>query len=108
MNDKEREILLLQIIRVNGNTMYLLKQGMSLPEIKKQIDLLVRRGIVMRKDNMLSLTKGGEQYLYEINHQMGRKGLYRYYSPDYVARNIPEPVDKVYIPPLKRKKGAGK
>ena len=108
MNDKEKEILLLQTIRVNGNTIYLLKQGMSLPEIKKQIDLLVNKSVVMRKGNLLSLTKKGEQYFYEVNRQMGRKGLYRFYSPDYVSRNIPEPIDKVYIPPLKRKKGDGK
>ena len=56
MNDKEKELLLLQTIRVNGNTMYLLRQGMSMLEIKKQIDTLVKKGIVQRRQEELLLT----------------------------------------------------
>ena len=108
MNDKEKELLLLQTIRVNGNTMYLLRQGLSMLEIKKQIDTLVKKGIVQRRQEELLLTKEGEQYFYELNRGLGRKGLYRFLSPDYVFRNVPEPIDKVYVPPIKRTKGKEK
>lgn len=105
MNDKEKELLLMQTIRVNGNTLYLMRQGMSLLEIKQQIDQFIKKGIVQRKQEKLLLTKDGEQYFYEMNRRMGRKGLYRFYSPDYILKNVPEPIDKVYVPPIKRTKG---
>lgn len=108
MNDKEKELLLLQTIRVNGNTMYLVRQGMSMLEIKKQIDSLVKRCIVQRRKEDLSLTKEGEQYFYELNRKMGRKGFYRFLSPDYAFRNVPDSIDKVYVPPIKRTKGKEK
>lgn len=108
MNDKEKELLLLQTIRVNGNTIYLLRQGMSMLEIKKQIDTLVKKGIVQRRQEELLLTKEGEQYFYELNRGMSRRGLYRFLSPDYVFWNVPEPIDKVYVPPIKRTKGKEK
>lgn len=108
MNDKEKELLLLQTIRVNGNTMYLVRQGMTMLEIKKQIDSLVKKGIVQRQQEELLLTKEGEQYFYELNRWLGRKGLYRFLSPDYVFRNVPEPIDKVYVPPIKKAKGKEK
>lgn len=105
MNDKEKELLLLQTIRVNGNSMYLVRQGMSIFEIKKLIDSLVKRCIVQKREEKMSLTKEGEMYFYELNRELGRKGLYRFLSPDYVFRNVPEPIDKVYVPPIKRTKG---
>lgn len=107
MNDDEMTLLLLQTIRVNGNTMYLLSHGYTLYSLSESIDSLKEKGYVRSKDDNLSLTKDGESLFCELNRKLGRKGLYRFMSRMGTFIEDPMPVNAVYVPP-KRVKGKKK
>ena len=107
MNDKEITLLLLQIIRVNGNTMYLLEQGYTLYALTQEIETLKKKGLVCSKEQELTLTKRGDEYFYELNRKLGRRGLYKYISRHLILKDEPMPLNAVYVPP-KRDKGKKK
>lgn len=105
MKDNELLLLLLQTIRVNGNTMYLLEHGYTLFTLTRDIDLLKDQGLVKSKDQGLFLTKKGETFFYSKNQELGRRGLYKYLSSIVKLKKDPMSLDSVYVPP---KRGRGK
>lgn len=107
MNDDEIKLLLLQTIRVNGNTMYLLNHGFTLYSLSEAIDSLKEKGYVRSKDGNLSLTKEGESMFCELNRKLGRKGFYKFISRMGTFIDEPIPVNAVYVP-AKRAKGKKK
>lgn len=107
MNDDELTLLLLQTIRVNGNTMYLLNHGFTLFSLSEGIDSLKEKGYVRSKEDKLSLTKEGENLFCNMNRKLGRRGFYRYMSRMGSFIDEPMPVNNVYVPP-KREKGKKK
>ena len=107
MNDDELTLLLLQTIRVNGNTMYLLNHGFTLFSLSEGIDSLKEKGFVRSKDERLSLTKEGENLFCDLNRKLGRKGFYRYVSRMGSFIDEPMSVNNVYVP-IKRVKGKKK
>lgn len=104
MREDELMMLLLQTIRVNGNSIYLLEHGYTLSELARDIDSLKEQGLVKSVDQNLSLTKKGESYFYKMNNGLGRKGLYRYTSSMFSLKDEPMPLNEVYVP-YKRRKG---
>ncbi len=105
MNDDELLLLLMQTIRVNGNTFYLLEHGYTLSGLTKDIDVLKKRGLVRNIEEKLVLTAKGETFFNEKNKEMGRKGLYNYISCMFSLKDEPMPLNTVYVPP---KRGKGK
>lgn len=107
MNDDDLLLLLMQTIRVNGNTMYLLEHGYTLVALNRDIDSLKREGYVANKGQELFITKKGEDYFYRKNKELGRKGLYSYLSGELSMKEEPMPLNAIYVP-LKRGKGKKK
>ena len=107
MNDDEIKLLLLQIIRVDGNTMYLLNHGFTLHLLSYSIDSLKGNGYVRARGDKLSLTKKGEDLFRNLNRKLCRRGLYRYFAR--MSNYIDEPmsVNDVYVP-IRRVKGKKK
>ena len=104
MNEDEHILLLLQIIRVNGNSAYLLSQGFTVLSLSKDIDKLKRNGYITIKGGDLYLTKKGENLFYKLNKKLNRRGLYKYLNVNDSYHDIPMPLDEVYVPPLRRVK----
>lgn len=104
MNEDEQIILLLQIIRVNGNSAYLLSQGYSILSLSKEIDKLKRNGYIVIDRGDLSLTKKGEDLFHKLNRKLNRRGLYKYLNINDNYHDIPMPLDEVYVPPIRRVK----
>ncbi len=104
MNDDEKLLMLLQVSRVNGNTWYLLEQGYTLTELTNQMEILKKQGLLLLNDNKLQLSEEGERLFQTLNKKLGRRGVYKYLSPDYTRRNEPVSIDQVYVPPYKRVK----
>lgn len=104
MNDEELLLLLLQTIRVNGNTIYLLEHGYTLSALNKDIDMLKEQGLVRSVEQELLLTKKGETFFYSKNRELGRRGLYRYISSMLSLKDEPMSENEVYVP-YKRGKG---
>jgi len=107
MNDDEMMLLLLQTIRVDGNTMYLLDHGFTLFSLSDSIDSLKKKGYVRSKDDKLSLTQDGESLFCDLNRKLGRRGFYKYMSRMGNYIDEPMPVKEVYVP-IKRVKGKKK
>ena len=107
MNDEEMLLLLLQTIRVNGNTMMLLNHGYTLIALSQSIDQLKEAGLAKSKNGDLTLTKKGEALFYAKNAELGRKGFYKYMGRMLTMKEEPMPLDQVYVP-LKRGKGQKK
>lgn len=99
-------MMLLQTIRVNGNTIYLLEQGYTLSALNKDIDFLKGEGLIKKNENQeLFLTKEGEACFYNKNREMGHRGFYKYISSMASMKDDPMPLNAVYVPP---KRGKGK
>lgn len=104
MNEDEQILLLLQIIRVNGNSAYLLSQGYTVLSLSKEIDKLQRNGYITINRGNLFLTKKGEDLFHKLNKKLNRRGLYKYLNVNVNYHDIPMPLDEVYVPPIRRVK----
>lgn len=91
-------ILLLQIIKFNGNTNYLVLQGHSYLEIINSLEKLTIKGYVIQNEDRMELTKKGDEYLYLLNKKMRRKGLYRYMSPQLNYKIKQMKTTEIYVP----------
>lgn len=98
MNDKEKLLFLLQIIRVNGNVMHLLYLDISMVRITQMLENLKKSGHITSNQEHLSLTKKGERLFCQLNYELGKKGMYRYLSPYFHYRITPISIDAVYVP----------
>ncbi len=104
MNEDEQILLLLQIIRVNGNSAYLLSQGYTVLSLSKEIDKLKRNGYIAINRGDLFLTTKGEELFHKLNKKLNRRGLYKYLNVNDNYHDIPMPLDEVYVPPIRRVK----
>lgn len=105
MNDDSIKMLqLLQIIRVNGNTEFLLRSGYTLSSLSEEISRLKSENLINVTSEGLSITKTGEIYFNELNRRLGRRGLYRYYNTYSIYKDEPFPIDFVYVPDKKARK----
>ncbi|MCQ2073395.1 MAG: hypothetical protein MJY96_09785 [Bacteroidaceae bacterium] len=98
MSDEEKTLLLLQIIRVDGNINQLISFGLSFVDILNSLEDLKKKGIVVQKDNGLILTALGKSMFYSLNRKFGHRGLYKYLMPDYFSRITQLQTDDIYLP----------
>lgn len=104
MKDKELIILLLQIIKFNGDISYLLLSGCEHRTIINTLKNFNREKIITTVDNRLVLTQKGETYLAKLNKDLKRRGLYKYVSPSIENRCKRMRIEDIYIPLRKVKK----
>lgn len=98
MNDDEKLLLLLQLIRVNGNTEYLLRYNFTLTSLAETINKLQNSDYISYVDNKLLLTKKGDHLFRFLNKKIGRRGLYKYFNVDSTTKSVQYPIDAVYVP----------
>lgn len=98
MNDKEKELYFLQIVRVNGNIFHLTWDGWSYKDIFSTLSRLSLDGIVRVEETKTRLTQKGNVYYRSLCKQLGKKGIARYLSIDNNRKRPPIPKDGVYIP----------
>lgn len=107
MSDDEMLLLLLQTVRVNGNTMMLLNHGYTLLTLSTAIDKLKKEGLISSINDKLLLTKEGDALFEQKNHELGRKGFCKYIGQMTDMKLEPMPMSQIYVPP-KRDKGKKK
>ena len=98
MNDKEKELFFLQVVRVNGNIYHLTWEGWSYKDIFSTLSRLSLDGFVRVEETKTRLTQKGKVYYRTLCKQLGRTGIARYISIDVNRKRAPIPKDKVYIP----------
>lgn len=97
--EKEYELALLQYVRTRSEVRPFLKAtGNDMTRLRLVIDRLLADDIIVKDGKSLFLSKKGEVYLSVLNKDLGRKGLYSYFIPDYKARRVQMSAMDTYIP----------
>lgn len=104
MKDNEIKILLLQLIKGNGNISRILDLGVSHKEMQKELIRLIENNLICYKQGILFLSEEGQKMLNELNRQNMKKGLYKYISPKLSDRIPKVDIKDVFIPltPIKK------
>ena len=98
MNDDEKLLLLLQMIRVNGNTEYLLRYDYTLTSLADAINGLQEGGMINITAQSLELTQRGEELFRGLCLKLHKRGVYRYFNVNSISRTTPVSCDAVYVP----------
>ncbi len=98
MNDNERILFLMQLIRVDGNIEHLRSLGWSYIDVLSQLDRLSGKGLLIQKEYSYKLSSSGEKYFQTICRNLRKRGLYKYFSPDYTERTSKLSEEDIYIP----------
>lgn len=102
MNDNEKILLLLQLIRVNGNVHHLTWMGWTHYDILQKLDILFKKNVIDNNNNRISLTNKGKDYFNALSKSLKQKGLYKYFKPDYYSKTIALSNEDIYIPLRKK------
>ena len=106
--DIEYEVALLQYIRTKGDVRPFLKaSGNDTKKLFIVVEKLLSCGYVCKDDKRLMLSEKGCGYLAALNKQLGRKGLYGCFLPDYSSRRVQMSIADTYIPKYMFKRGGG-
>lgn len=98
MNDTEKELQFLQIVRVNGNLYHLTLSGWSYKEVIEMLSSLSRRGVVDVRDGGTVLTKKGNEYFKKLYTSLEKKGVDRFLLPALEHKNVRLIKETIYIP----------
>jgi hypothetical protein len=105
MNDRfktysDEEILrVMQIIRSNGNLLYIETEDFKLTRIVEIFDLLKQnKYICSGKNSEVHLSEEGEQVFQQLCRKSGLRGLYKYIIQNPTKRKQPIKITDIYIP----------
>lgn len=92
------KILLLKIIKFNGDITPLLKLGYEYSQIAKSIQLEIADGNAERKNGMLTITYKGNKLIEELAKKLNRKDSNQWIEPEIESRVPKISVDYVFLP----------
>jgi hypothetical protein len=103
MTDKAL-ILLLQIVRGNGDLSVMIKNGYDYSQIADFLSKIIKANFVEEKNEETVITKLGTMKLKELNNKYARFNSEQWISPDDLARIPPLTKSDIYIPRDKQPK----
>jgi len=80
---KEELILLLQLIKKNGNIDNMIKQGYQYSQVANYISFIVENNYANYNEQGISLTKAGDELLSSLNKKSNRKNSGALISPQF-------------------------
>lgn len=98
MNDKEKELQFLQIVRVNGNIYHLTLSNWSYRDIVKMYSFFYMKGIVAVHEQGTFLTQKGNEYIKSLFRDMGIKGVGRFLYRATEHKIAPLSKEEIYVP----------
>lgn len=98
MTQEEKELLLIQIIMVNGNISSLIEAGLTFVDIHKLIQQYKRTKYIVSDNGKLQITEEGKVKFNELCRYLNKKGLYKYLSPNYKYKMNTMNLEEIYIP----------
>lgn len=104
MQQEEKELLLMQLIKVDGSINSFIEAGLNYVDVYKLIQCYKKRKYIMMKEDKLLLTQLGEVRFNEVCLHLNKRGLYKYLSPNIKYRLDPIRLEKIYIPLSIRKR----
>ena len=98
MTQEEKELLLMQLVLVNGSISSLIEAGLTFVDIHKLIHQYKRSKYIISDNGKLQITKEGEVKFNELCRYLNKKGLYKYLSPNYKYKMNTMNLEEIYIP----------
>ena len=98
MNDKEKELQFLQIIRVNGNIYHLIMSEWTYRDIIVTLNRFSKAGLVTVHEGGTVLTQKGNLYFKNLYKVLGKKGVARFLSTATDRKFSPLSKESIYIP----------
>lgn len=98
MTQEEKELLLTQIIMVNGNISSLIEAGLTFVDVHKLIQQYKRTKYIVSDNGKLQITEEGKVKFNELCRYLNKKGLYKYLSPNYKYKMNTMNLEEIYIP----------
>lgn len=96
--DDSIKILLLKIIKFNGDISPLLKLGYEYSQIVKAINDETLQGNVERKNGLLSISSKGNDLIEEISKKHKRIDSNKWIEPEIESKIEKIPIDSVFLP----------
>ena len=98
MNDKEKELQFLQIVRVNGNLYHLTLSGWTYRDVLGMLNRFVKLGLVAVREGETLLTQDGNEYYKRMYKSLHKKGVSRFLAPALNYKSNQLSKEAVYIP----------
>lgn len=97
--DNRLILLMLQIIRGDGDLMCLQTEEFPLTKIIETFDYIKSRNyIIIENQQVVRLSIDGERLFNKLCRQYGLRGLYKYIIPNMEKRESPYSITDIYIP----------
>lgn len=96
--DNNVKILLLKIIKFNGDISPLLKLGYEYSQIVKSINDEISEGNAERKNGMLCITEKGNSLIEQISIKQNREDSSKWIEPEIQSRVPKIPIDSIFLP----------
>lgn len=96
--DKQVRILLLKILKFNGDVLPLIELGYDYYQIVNLIQIEIENKIVKRENGNLILTEKGDELLKSINEQLGRKNSFPWIEPEIASRISVFNINDIFLP----------
>ncbi len=96
--DNSVKILLLKIIKFNGDISPLIKLGYEYSQIVKSINEEISQGNADRKNGILSITAKGNSLIEEISKKQQRRDSSKWIEPEIESRVPKIPIDSIFLP----------
>ena len=103
MTQEEKELLLIQLIMVNGSISSLIEAGLTFVDIHKLIQQYKRAKYIVSDNGKLQITEEGKVKFNELCRYLNKRGLYKYISPNLKYRIKPMDLEEIYVPLCIRK-----
>lgn len=100
MKDEERILMLLQLIRINGDVKHLQKMGWSYVQIYNKLDEFMCTGLIQQDNDFIRLTKKGEHAFHYLSKILKQRGLYKFFKPSYDDKIVKINKNDIYIPEI--------
>lgn len=92
------KILILKIIKFNGDISPLLKLGYDYSQIVKIINVEIENGNAERSNGQLKLTENGNKLISEISEKQERKDFEIWIEPEIESRIPKIAIDFIFLP----------
>lgn len=96
--DDSIKILLLKIIKFNGDISPLLKLGYEYSQIVKAINDELSQGNAERKNGLLGITPLGNDLIEELSKKLKGTNANKWIEPEIESRIEKIPIDYVFLP----------
>lgn len=96
--DNNIKILLLKIIKFNGDISPLIKLGYQYSQIIDSIKNEISEGNAERKNGMLLITEKGNSLIEDISKKMNRKDSNKWIEPEIESKIPKIPINFIFLP----------